>query len=310
MGKTIQVATIQLAVSEDKNTNLKQAYALIEKAKVQGAQLVVLPELFYLPYFPKVKDPKYFEYAQSIEDCDVIKYMRDVAKKLNIMLVVSFFERADKEYFNSLVLINNDGEILKDKQGRDRYRKSHIPDGPGYNEKYYFSKGNTGFVVWETPIGNIGCGICWDQWYPESARIMTLLGADIICYPSAIGSEPESKDLDTSKQWHRVMKGEAVANRVPIIAANRIGTEKDQSISLTFYGSSFITDETGKIIQKAPYYKAGQDTQEGTGIIMAKFDIDVLKKEQGLWGIFDRRPDCYEEICRTEQKPLIFSHKS
>lgn len=198
MGK-IKVATVQFAVSKDKGENLEKAHVLIEKAKVDGAQLVVLPELFYLPYFPKVQDPKYFNLAQSMEDCDVIKYMQDIAKKFDIMLVVSFFERTDTQYFNSLVLINGEGHILSDIKGRDRYRKSHIPDGPGYYEKYYFSKGDTGFMVWNTTIGNIGCGICWDQWYPEAARVMTLLGADIICYPSAIGSEPEAADLDTSK---------------------------------------------------------------------------------------------------------------
>ena len=218
--------------------------------------------------------------------------MRKVAKNSKVMLLVSFFEQAGPCYFNSVVLIDADGNILKDKDGKDRYRKSHIPDGPGYQEKYYFSPGDTGFSVWNTPIGNIGCAICWDQWFPESARIMSLMGADIICYPTAIGSEPVT-GVDTREQWQRVMQGHAAANVIPVIAANRIGVESDQDTTLAFYGSSFITDSSGKIIDEAPSYNGG-DVDNATAVISAEFDFNLQKSQRNNWGLFrDRRPDLY-----------------
>ena len=209
--------------------------------------------------------------------------MAGIAEELDVVLPVSFFEKDNNTYYNSLAVINADGTIM------DRYRKSHIPDGPGYEEKYYFHPGNTGFKVWDTKFGKIGVGICWDQWFPEAARIMTLMGAEMIFYPTAIGSEPDSPEMDSRDSWQIVMQGHAAANSIPIIASNRTGVERNEKFSMTFYGSSFITDECGEKVEEC-----SRDQEE---IIVHEFDLDSVNLYRSSWGFFrDRRTDLYENI--------------
>ena len=227
----LKIATIQYAMSDDRAKNLAIAESQLHIAANHGAQLALLPELFYLPYFCKVQDPRYLALAQPALDHPILKRMSVLAKQLQLVLPISFFEQAGSCYFNSLAMIDADGSIL------GLYRKSHIPDGPGYQEKFYFSPGDSGFKVWKTQVGNIGCGICWDQWFPETARLLALQGAELICYPTAIGSEPQDPKLDSRDHWCTVMQGHAAANLLPVIAANRIGIESDQAVKINFYGS-------------------------------------------------------------------------
>ena len=280
--KNVSVAATQMACGWDIDKNLERAESLIRRASKDGAQIVLIQELFATPYFCKDQNSKYFSMAETVDDSRVIAKMQVLAKELQVVLPVSFFEKANRAYFNSLVVIDSDGSIAS------HYRKSHIPDGPGYQEKFYFSPGDTGFKVADTRYANIGVAICWDQWFPEAARSMVLMGADFLFYPTAIGSEPVSGE-DSRDHWCRVMQGHSAANMVPVIASNRIGVETGESCELTFYGSSFITDETGGMVAQA-----SRDAEE---VIVASFDIDRIGEDRANWGLFrDRRPDLYSPM--------------
>ncbi len=283
MSKVVKFAALQLTKSWDLEDNLAKAKKAIREAAQNGANVILPQELFAAPYFCKRQEAKYFELAEETENCRLIKEMSALAKELGVVIPVSYFEKAGNTFFNSLVMIDADGTVL------DNYRKSHIPDGPGYSEKYYFSPGDTGFKVWQTKFGKFGAGICWDQWFPELARSLALHGAEAIFYPTAIGSEPQDPTLDSRDHWQRTMQGHSAANLVPVIASNRVGTEVDDGIETTFYGSSFITDHTGAKIAEAP--------REGETIIYAEIDLATTAKARHAWGLFrDRRPDLYTSV--------------
>jgi len=277
----ITVAALQLDLSSnDEQENIAAVSALVEDAARQGAQIVLPPELFSGPYFCKVEDEGLFALARPVAEHPSVAAMQALAKKLGVAIPTSFFERDGHHYYNTLAMIGADGEIM------GTYRKSHIPDGPGYEEKYYFRPGNDGFKVWDLFGTRIGVGICWDQWYPESARVMALMGAELLFYPTAIGSEPYDADLDTSRMWRRAMLGHAVSNCMPVIAANRIGTEDGQR----FYGHSFVTDEWGDFLCE---YGPGE-----TGALVATIDLARAAKHRAGMGFFrDRRPHLYRRIC-------------
>ncbi|HCZ9304810.1 MULTISPECIES: N-carbamoylputrescine amidase [Vibrio] len=283
MSKVVKFAALQLTKSWNLEDNLAKAKKAIREAAQNGANVILPQELFAAPYFCKKQEAKYFELAEETENCRLIKEMSALAKELGVVIPVSYFEKAGNTFFNSLVMIDADGTVL------DNYRKSHIPDGPGYSEKYYFSPGDTGFKVWQTKFGKFGAGICWDQWFPELARSLALHGAEAIFYPTAIGSEPQDPTLDSRDHWQRTMQGHSAANLVPVIASNRVGTEVDDGIETTFYGSSFITDHTGAKIAEAP--------REGETIIYAEIDLATTAKARHAWGLFrDRRPDLYTSV--------------
>ncbi|MFH4587992.1 N-carbamoylputrescine amidase [Vibrio alginolyticus] len=283
MSKVVKFAALQLTKSWDLEDNLAKAKKAIREAAQNGANVILPQELFAAPYFCKKQEAKYFELAEETENCRLIKEMSALTKELGVVIPVSYFEKAGNTFFNSLVMIDADGTVL------DNYRKSHIPDGPGYSEKYYFSPGDTGFKVWQTKFGKFGAGICWDQWFPELARSLALHGAEAIFYPTAIGSEPQDPTLDSRDHWQRTMQGHSAANLVPVIASNRVGTEVDDGIETTFYGSSFITDHTGAKITEAP--------REGETIIYAEIDLATTAKARHAWGLFrDRRPDLYTSV--------------
>ncbi|EHR1013773.1 TPA: N-carbamoylputrescine amidase [Vibrio parahaemolyticus] len=283
MSKVVKFAALQLTKSWDLEENLAKAKKAIRKAAQNGANVILPQELFAAPYFCKKQEAKYFELAEETANSHLIQEMSALAKELGVVIPVSYFEKAGNTFFNSLVMIDADGTVL------DNYRKSHIPDGPGYSEKYYFSPGDTGFKVWQTKFGKFGAGICWDQWFPELARSLALHGAEAIFYPTAIGSEPQDPTLDSRDHWQRTMQGHSAANLVPVIASNRVGTEVDDGIETTFYGSSFITDHTGAKIAEAP--------REGETIIYAEIDLATTAKARHAWGLFrDRRPDLYTSV--------------
>jgi len=279
----LTVAATQMSCTRDRDANIATAEKLVRSAHAKGAQLVLIQELFEAPYFCKDTDPEYMNLAQPVDENVAVKRMRKLAAELRVVLPVSIFERANNAQYNSLVMIDADGEIL------GVYRKSHIPDGPGYREKYYFNPGDTGFRVWQTRYANVGATVCWDQWFPEAARILALKGADVICYPTAIGSEPHDPAINSRDHWQRVMQGHSAANIVPVLASNRIGREVGKSCEITFYGSSFITDATGAKVAEA-----------GTGdeaAITATFDLELNRRQRLNWGLFrDRRPDLYGGI--------------
>ncbi|EGR0921035.1 N-carbamoylputrescine amidase [Vibrio parahaemolyticus] len=283
MSKVVKFAALQLTKSWDLEDNLAKAKNAIHEAAQNGANVILPQELFAAPYFCKKQEAKYFELAEETANSHLIQEMSALAKELGVVIPVSYFEKAGNTFFNSLVMIDADGTVL------DNYRKSHIPDGPGYSEKYYFSPGDTGFKVWQTKFGKFGVGICWDQWFPELARSLALHGAEAIFYPTAIGSEPQDTTLDSRDHWQRTMQGHSAANLVPVIASNRVGTEVDDGIETTFYGSSFITDHTGAKIAEAP--------REGETIIYAEIDLAATAKARHAWGLFrDRRPDLYTSV--------------
>ena len=277
----ITVAALQLALgSSDEGENIAAVAALVEQAAQQGAQIVLPPELFSGPYFCKTEDEALFALARPVAEHPSVRAMQALAGKLGIAIPTSFFERDGHHYYNTLAMIGPDGAIM------GTYRKSHIPDGPGYEEKFYFRPGNTGFKVWSGPHrSTLGVGVCWDQWYPETARAMMLMGADILFYPTAIGTEPHDPDLDTSRLWRRAMIGHAVSNVVPVIAANRIGTEHGQR----FYGHSFICDERGDML--------AEFGAEESGVLVATLDLTAAKKHRAAFGFFrDRRPELYGRL--------------
>jgi N-carbamoylputrescine amidase len=279
----ITVAATQMTCSWDVQENIDQAINLITQAAKAGAKIILLQELFERKYFPQQQKPEYMNFACSLAEDQAVIQLQKVAKKLHVVLPVSFFEKQNTTRFNSVAIIDADGEIL------GIYRKSHIPDDVGYEEKYYFTPGNTGFKVWQTKFGKIGVGICWDQWFPEAARCMALMGADFLFYPSAIGSVPQHSEINSRDHWQRTMQGHAAANLLPVIVSNRIGTESIDDSSIRFYGSAFITDQTGKIVEQA-------DEETPTALIHT-FDLDEIKKTRNSWGLFrDRRPDLYQTI--------------
>ena len=281
----VKVAAIQMSMSEEKDSNKQKAERLVRQAAQNGAQIILLPELFEGLYFCKDMDEKYFSWALPREGNPLIQQFASLAKELKVVILISYFEKADEGYFNSLVVADADGSVL------DNYRKTHIPDGPGYEEKFYFKPGNTGFKVYDTAFGKIGVGICWDQWFCETARALTLMGAEILFYPTAIGSEPEI-GLDSKDHWQRVQMGHAATNTVPVVVANRYGEERGESCSLTFYGSSFITDYTGKKIAEA-----SRDTEE---ILYAQYDLAEHTKQREYWGLLrDRQVHAYNAICQS-----------
>ena len=283
MTRKVTFAAVQLAISWDLDKNLDKIRHSVKEAADNGANVVVLQELFAAPYFCKKQEAKYFELAQTLDSSPLISTMSAIAKEFNVVLPVSYFEKSGNTFFNSLVMIDADGTVL------DNYRKSHIPDGPGYSEKFYFSPGDTGFKVWDTQFGRFGAGICWDQWFPELARSLVLQGAEAIFYPTAIGSEPQDSSLDSQGHWQRTMQGHSAANLVPVIASNRTGVESDDGIETTFYGSSFITDHTGD--------KLAEASRDEESIIYAEIDLDATEKARHSWGLFrDRRPDLYGQL--------------
>jgi N-carbamoylputrescine amidase len=282
--REVTFAATQMACSKNSKDNIDKAVNIIESAAKKGANVVLIQELFETQYFCKDQKEELFELAKPFEDNPTIRLMSKVAKDNNVVLPISFFEKANKAHFNTIAMIDSDGTIM------GKYRKSHIPDGPGYQEKFYFNPGNTGFKVWDTKFCKVGVGICWDQWSSEAAKIMALKGAEVILYPTAIGGEPDNNDdFDSSDMWQRAMIGHAAVNQVPIVASNRIGSEEGYEISNFFYGRSFITDFTGEI--KA---EASRDKEE---ILIAKIDLDEAEGFRNSWGIFrDRRPDLYSAL--------------
>ena len=276
----VTVAALQLALaSPNEAENIAAVAALVEQAAGQGAKLILPPELFSGPYFCKVEDEALFALARPTAEHPAVLAMQALAARLKVAIPTSFFERDGPHYYNTVAMIDENGAIL------GTYRKSHIPDGPGYEEKFYFRPGNSGFKVWDVCGARIGLGICWDQWYPECARAMALMGAEVLLYPTAIGSEPYDAGLDTSRMWRRAMQGHAVSNCMPVIAANRIGLEVDQS----FYGHSFIADEWGDLVTE---FGAGE-----SGILVATLDLARAAKHRAGMGFFrDRRPELYGRI--------------
>lgn len=285
--RNITVAATQMACDWDREGNIARAEKLVRAAAARGANIVLIQELFETPYFCKDQDPEHFDLARPMEGNPMLAHMQRLAAELEVVLPLSFFERAGNAFFNSLVVLDADGRNL------GLYRKSHIPDGPGYQEKYYFSPGDTGFKVWDTRYARIGVGICWDQWFPEAARAMALQGAEILFYPTAIGSEPPEPGYDSSDHWQRVMQGHAGANIMPLVASNRVGVERGESCELTFYGRSFIADHLGA--------KVAEADRESETILTASFDLDALGKARRAWGVFrDRRPELYAPICSLD----------
>lgn len=279
--RTVTLAATQMACDWDVAGNLDRAERLVRRAAAEGATVVLLQELFETPYFCQDQAHEFFALARPVEGNPTIARFAALARELGVVLPVSFFERAGQAFFNSVAMVDADGTVL------GIYRKSHIPDGPGYTEKFYFSPGDTGFRVWATRAGRIGVGICWDQWFPECARAMVLTGAEILLYPTAIGSEPHDAALDSADHWRRVMQGHAAANLVPVVASNRIGREPGRNgTALTFYGTSFIADPTGAVLADAG--------RGGEAVVTATVDLDAIDRQRRSWGLFrDRRPDLY-----------------
>ncbi len=279
MPRTLRIAVLQAAFGDDMRANIATVEKLARAAAKDGAQVILPPELFQGPYFCKTEDTAHFTNAYPWRTHPAVTALAPLAKELSVVLPVSIFERDGQEYYNSLVIADADGELL------GLYRKSHIPDGPGYEEKFYFRPGDTGFKVWDTKFGRIGAGICWDQWFPEAARAMMLMGAEVLFYPTAIGTEPENPTLDTQPRWRRAMTGHAVSNVVPVAAANRIGNEDGQ----IFYGSSFIIDEGGDFLADM--------SRDEEGFAAATIDLDHLAERRASWGFFrDRRPELYGRL--------------
>lgn len=288
--RKVTVAAVQMKCSAVREDNIKKADSLVREAAAKGAQIILLPELFETEYFCQERNYDYYNLATSVEENPAILHFQEVAKELQVVLPISFFEREVNVTYNSIAIIDGDGQVL------GVYRKTHIPDDHFYQEKFYFTPGNTGFKIWNTMYGKIGVGICWDQWFPETARAMAVQGAEILFYPTAIGSEP-ILETDSMPHWRRCMQGHAACNVMPVVAANRIGEEKvtpseannQQSSALIFYGSSFITDETGEVLQTAD--------RTSEGVLVQEFDLDAIRDMRSSWGLFrDRRPEMYSDI--------------
>jgi N-carbamoylputrescine amidase len=292
---TLSLAAIQMSMSDSREDNVSKAERLVHEAASAGAKIILIPELFEGQYFCKEQDAVHQQRAMSIDENPTVSHFQKVAAKLNVVLPLSVYERAGNTLFNTVVMVDADGSRM------GVYRKSHIPDGPGYSEKFYFSPGDTGFRVWATQYGRIGVGICWDQWFPEAARAMALQGAECFLYPTAIGSEPQDPTWDSARHWQRVMQGHAAANLMPVMAANRIGREVQNTTEINFYGSSFIADNTGALVAEA-----GRDTEE---VIHATFDRSALSTLRSSWGLFrDRRPELYGALLTLDGSDSYFSH--
>lgn len=288
--RNVKVAAVQMTCLGTVSDNIEKATGFVRAAAKEGANIILLSELFETKYFCQERNYSYYDLATTVDDNPSVKYFKEVCRQLHIVMPISFFERSGNTTFNTVAVIDADGSVL------GIYRKTHIPDDHFYQEKFYFSPGDTGFKVWDTAYGRLGVGICWDQWFPESARCMALMGAEILMYPTAIGSEP-ILECDSMPHWRRAMQGHSAANIIPLVAANRIGTEivtacddnAGQNSSLTFYGSSFITDATGDIIKEMD--------RVSEGYIIAEFDLDETAKMRAEWGVFrDRRPEHYGQI--------------
>ena len=286
--RNVTVAATQFACSWDLPLNADKAEDLIRAAAAKSAQVVLIQELFEAPYFCITERTEYFRLARPMAGHPLIARFSALAKELGVVIPLSFFEQAGPAHFNSLAMIDADGAVL------GLYRKTHIPQGPGYEEKYYFSPGDTGYKVWSTAFGRIGTGICWDQWFPEAARAMALLGAEMILYPTAIGSEPPAPGYDSQPHWEMAMRGHAAANIMPVIASNRVGTEAAPGgTEVTFYGSSFIADQTGALMAKA-----GRDEEE---VLLHRFDLEAIAALRASWGLFrDRRPHVYGAVATLD----------
>ncbi len=283
----VTVAATQMACGTDREANIASAERLVREAARRGANVVLIQELFESPYFCKDHLARHFELATTVAGNPAVQRLARVAAELGVVLPLSVFERAQNAYFNTLVMVDADGRVL------GVYRKSHIPESPGYHEKFYFSPGDTGFRVWKTRFGALGVAVCWDQWFPEGARAMALLGAEILFYPTAIGSEPQDPALDSRWHWQRTMQGHAAANVMPLVASNRIGTERGEKLEITFYGHSFITDHTGEVVAQA------DDRSEQ--VLTATFDLDEIRRYRHSWGVFrDRRPDLYGPLLKLD----------
>lgn len=281
--KNVTVSAAQMSCTNIIENNIMNAELLIRRAADQGGQIILLQELFENLYFCQKEFYDFFEYAKELSSSKAIFHFQKLAKELEVVLPISFFERANNAFYNSVAVIDATGEIL------GVYRKTHIPDGPGYKEKFYFTPGDTGFKVFETKYANIGIGICWDQWFPETARILALQGADFIFYPTAIGSEPHMPEYDSKNHWQTCIQGHSAANMIPVIASNRIGTEKISDSIITFYGSSFITNQYGE--------KVTESNRVDEDVLCATFDIDSISSQRAAWGLFrDRRPSMYKKI--------------
>ena len=285
--REVTVAATQMACSNETDKNVSNAEKLVRKAASEGAQIILIQELFESQYFCMDQKEELFELSKPFENHPTIKKFSELAKELKVVLPVSFFEKANRAHYNSVAIVDADGSVL------GKYRKSHIPDGPGYQEKFYFNPGDTGFKVWNTKYAKIGVGICWDQWFPEAARSMVLSGAELLLYPTAIGGEPEDDGFDSSDMWQRAMIGHSASNQIPVIASNRIGTEKGIDIENYFYGRSFVTNHVGD--------KIAEGSRDKEEVLIGKINLSEAETLRNVWGVFrDRRPELYKGLLNLD----------
>lgn len=281
--REVIVAALQMRCVEDRNTNLNHAEIQVREAAEKGAQIILIQEVFETLYFCQIQDPKYFKLATTMDENPAVNRFKNIAKELDVVIIVPFFEKAGNVYFNAAAIVDADGSVM------GNYRKSHIPYGARYMEKYYFTPGDTGFKVWNTKYANIGVGICWDQWFPESGRLMALKGAELLFYPTANGTDPLFNDPNGVAHWRNCMRGQAVSNSMPIIASNRVGVERIGDGTINFFGHSFIMDESGELLEEA-------DDQSEL-VITHTFDLDALQENRNAWSLFrDRRPELYKKM--------------
>ena len=285
--REVTVAATQMACSNETDKNVSNAEKLVRQAASEGAQIILIQELFESQYFCMDQKEELFELSKPFENHPTIKKFSELAKELKVVLPVSFFEKANRAHYNSVAIVDADGSVL------GKYRKSHIPDGPGYQEKFYFNPGDTGFKVWDTKYAKIGVGICWDQWFPEAARSMVLSGAELLLYPTAIGGEPEDDGFDSSDMWQRAMIGHSASNQIPVIASNRIGTEKGIDIENYFYGRSFVTNHVGD--------KSAEGSRDKEEVLIGKINLSEAETLRNVWGVFrDRRPELYKGLLNLD----------
>ena len=285
--REVIVAATQMACSNETDKNVSNAEKLVRQAASEGAQIILIQELFESQYFCMDQKEELFELSKPFENHPTIKKFSELAKELKVVLPVSFFEKANRAHYNSVAIVDADGSVL------GKYRKSHIPDGPGYQEKFYFNPGDTGFKVWNTKYAKIGVGICWDQWFPEAARSMVLSGAELLLYPTAIGGEPEDDGFDSSDMWQRAMIGHSASNQIPVIASNRIGTEKGIDIENYFYGRSFVTNHVGD--------KIAEGSRDKEEVLIGKINLSEAETLRNVWGVFrDRRPELYKGLLNLD----------
>jgi N-carbamoylputrescine amidase len=285
--REVTVAATQMACSNDTDKNVSNAEKLVRQAASKGAQIILIQELFESQYFCMDQKEELFELSKPFDNHPTIKKFSELAKELKVVLPVSFFEKANRAHYNSVAIVDADGNVL------GKYRKSHIPDGPGYQEKFYFNPGDTGFKVWNTKYAKIGVGICWDQWFPEAARSMVLSGAELLLYPTAIGGEPEDDGFDSSDMWQRAMIGHSASNQIPVIASNRIGTEKGIDIENYFYGRSFVTNHVGD--------KIAEGSRDKEEVLIGKINLSEAETLRNVWGVFrDRRPELYKGLLNLD----------